>query len=169
MRCTYSLVCRCRSYSLLQEKAVMFVTNNATKSRKNYKKKFDSLGVEAHVDEIYGSAFAAAVYISSVMKMPKDKKVYVIGMDGLEEELRDEGIAYLGGTVSAISSPLPEVLHTWVNRTLRTTRSPASRSRSGRLTRAWARSSAGSTRPSTTRSSPKRSTICSGTRAARSS
>ena len=27
----------------------MFVTNNATKSRKNYKKKFDSLGVEAHV------------------------------------------------------------------------------------------------------------------------
>lgn len=31
------------------EKSVLFVTNNATKSRKNYKKKFDSLGVEAHV------------------------------------------------------------------------------------------------------------------------
>lgn len=28
---------------------MLFVTNNATKSRKNYKKKFDSLGVEAHV------------------------------------------------------------------------------------------------------------------------
>ena len=26
----------------------MFVTNNATKSRVNYKKKFDQLGVEAH-------------------------------------------------------------------------------------------------------------------------
>ena len=33
------------------------------------------------------------------MKMPKDKKVYVIGMAGLEEELREEGISYIGGTV----------------------------------------------------------------------
>ena len=34
---------------MLEEKAVLFVTNNATKSRVNYKKKFDTLGVEAHV------------------------------------------------------------------------------------------------------------------------
>ena len=34
---------------MLEEKSVLFVTNNATKSRPNYKKKFDSLGVEAHV------------------------------------------------------------------------------------------------------------------------
>lgn len=51
-------------------------------------------------DEIYGSAYAAAVYISSVVKLPKDKKVYVIGMSGLEEELRDEGVSFIGGTVS---------------------------------------------------------------------
>jgi len=50
-------------------------------------------------DEIYGSAYAAAVYLSSVIKFPKDKKVYVIGMEGLEEELRDEGIMHIGGTV----------------------------------------------------------------------
>ncbi|KAM5536796.1 hypothetical protein V8D89_009514 [Ganoderma adspersum] len=80
------------------KKSVLFVTNNATKSRKNYKKKFDSLGVEAHVDEIFGSAYATAVYVSSVMKLPKDKKVYVIGMAGLEEELDEEGIAHIGGT-----------------------------------------------------------------------
>ncbi|OBZ76132.1 4-nitrophenylphosphatase [Grifola frondosa] len=80
------------------KKSVMFVTNNATKSRKSYRKKFEQLGVEAYVDEIYGSAFAAAVYISSVMKLPKDKKVYVIGMSGIEEELREEGISFLGGT-----------------------------------------------------------------------
>ncbi|KAH8827119.1 2-phosphoglycolate phosphatase [Flagelloscypha sp. PMI_526] len=81
-----------------QKKQVLFVTNNATKSRRAYKKKFDDLGIEAHVDEIYGSAYASAVYLSSVVKFPKDKKVYVIGMKGLEEELEEEGIAHVGGT-----------------------------------------------------------------------
>ncbi|KXN83812.1 4-nitrophenylphosphatase [Leucoagaricus sp. SymC.cos] len=79
-------------------KKLVFVTNNATKSRRSYKKKFDQVGLDVHVDEIYGSAYAAAVYISSVVKLPKDKKVYVIGQAGLEEELQDEGIAFIGGT-----------------------------------------------------------------------
>jgi len=79
-------------------KRLLFVTNNATKSRKSYKAKFDQLGVQAAVDEIYGSAYAAAVYISSVVKLPKDKKVYVIGMSGIEEELREEGVSFTGGT-----------------------------------------------------------------------
>lgn len=48
---------------------------------------------------MFGSAYASAVYISSVMKLPKDKKVYVIGMSGIEEELKEEGVAYAGGTV----------------------------------------------------------------------
>ncbi|KAF8909755.1 p-nitrophenyl phosphatase [Gymnopilus junonius] len=79
-------------------KKIVFVTNNATKSRKTYKQKFDQLGISIHVDEIYGSAYAAAVYLSTVVKIPKDKKVYVIGQSGLEEELRDEGLTYIGGT-----------------------------------------------------------------------
>lgn len=33
------------------------------------------------------------------MKLPKDKRVYVIGMSGLEEELREEGVSFIGGTV----------------------------------------------------------------------
>ena len=92
------------------------MTNNATKSRRSYKAKFDQLDVQAHVvrpvfllsrdlntdtgctkDEIYGSAYAAAVYISTVLKL---QKVYVIGMEGLEEELAEEGVAFVGGTVS---------------------------------------------------------------------
>ena len=32
-----------------EEKTVLFVTNNATQSRRTYKKKFDKLGIEAHV------------------------------------------------------------------------------------------------------------------------
>ncbi|KAF8477742.1 2-phosphoglycolate phosphatase [Russula ochroleuca] len=81
-----------------QKKRVLFVTNNATKSRRNYKKKFDGLGIEAHVDEVFGSAYAAAVYLSSVLNFPMDKRVYVIGMSGLEDELRSEGISFIGGT-----------------------------------------------------------------------
>ena len=33
----------------------------------------------------------------------KDKKVFVIGQSGLEEELRNQGIAYVGGTVKLIN------------------------------------------------------------------
>ncbi|QRW25801.1 4-nitrophenyl phosphatase [Rhizoctonia solani] len=86
------------AYLRQQKKSIIFVTNNATKSRRSYKGKFDKLGVQAEVDEIFGSAYAAAVYLSSVIKLPKDKKVYVIGMKGLEEELEEEGISYIGGT-----------------------------------------------------------------------
>ena len=48
--------------------------------------------------EIFGSAYASAVYLSTVVKLPPNKKVYVIGMAGLETELASEGISYVGGT-----------------------------------------------------------------------
>ena len=44
------------------------------------------------------------------MKLPKDQKVYVIGMSGIEEELREEGVSFIGGTVSE-----PTVLFTQLN------------------------------------------------------
>ena len=100
------------------------MTNNATKSRRTLKANFDRLGVQAHIvrpvilltrelnadtectkDEIYGSAYVATVYISTVLKLPKTQKVYVIGMEGLEEELAGEGVASVGGTVSSSSLP----------------------------------------------------------------
>lgn len=33
-----------------------------------------------------------------------DKRVYVIGKEGIEDELRSEGITFIGGTVSVSSS-----------------------------------------------------------------
>lgn len=63
-----------------------------------------SISVKKH--EVFGSAYASAVYISSVMKLPKDNKVYVIGMSGLEEELREEGVSFVGGTVRPFSSDM---------------------------------------------------------------
>lgn len=53
-----------------------------------------------HQEEIFGSAYASAVYLSRVVNFPKDKKVYVIGQEGIEEELDAVGIQHVGGTVS---------------------------------------------------------------------
>ncbi|KND03007.1 phosphoglycolate/pyridoxal phosphate phosphatase [Spizellomyces punctatus DAOM BR117] len=77
-------------------KRLLFVTNNSTKSRAAYLKKFASLHINASVDEIFGSSYAAAYYIANVLNFPKDKKVYVIGMSGIREELASEGIRYAG-------------------------------------------------------------------------
>ncbi|GAA99236.1 uncharacterized protein L969DRAFT_86460 [Mixia osmundae IAM 14324] len=88
------------AYQRKQGKKLIFVTNNATKAREGFKAKFDKLGLEAHIEEIFGSAYASVAYLKYVLDFPKDKKVYVIGEDGLEKELESEGIAYCGGTDS---------------------------------------------------------------------
>ncbi|EJU01483.1 2-phosphoglycolate phosphatase [Dacryopinax primogenitus] len=81
-----------------QKKRIIFVTNNATKSRKAYKKKFDVLGIEATEEEVFGSAYATAVYCSTVLNLQPTDRVYIIGMSGIEEELSAEGIQYTGGS-----------------------------------------------------------------------
>lgn len=83
-------------------KRLIFVTNNSTKSRQAYCKKFEGFGISVKKDEIFGSAYSSAVYLSKVLKFPKDKKVLVVGEKGLEEELADVGINYVGGTDPAL-------------------------------------------------------------------
>ncbi|XP_021893692.1 phosphoglycolate phosphatase 1B, chloroplastic-like isoform X2 [Carica papaya] len=77
-------------------KRLVFVTNNSTKSRKQYGKKFETLGLSVSEEEIFASSFAAAAYLKSI-DFPKDKKVYVIGEDGILKELELAGFQYLGG------------------------------------------------------------------------
>ncbi|KAL2495644.1 Phosphoglycolate phosphatase 2 [Forsythia ovata] len=77
-------------------KKLVFVTNNSTKSRSQYAKKFHSLGISVTVDEIFSSSFAAAMYLK-VNDFPKDKKVYVVGEEGILEELELAGFTGLGG------------------------------------------------------------------------
>ncbi|WWD16105.1 hypothetical protein CI109_100530 [Kwoniella shandongensis] len=79
-------------------KKVIFVTNNATKSRRKLQEALNKLELDAQLEECFGSAYASAVYLSQVLKFPKDKKVYVFGEEGLEEELDAVGIAHSGGT-----------------------------------------------------------------------
>lgn len=77
-------------------KRLVFVTNNSTKSRKQYGKKFETLGLSVTEEEIFASSFAAAAYLQSI-DFPKDKKVYVVGEDGILKELELAGFQYLGG------------------------------------------------------------------------
>ncbi|KAK3217587.1 hypothetical protein GRF29_1g3535867 [Pseudopithomyces chartarum] len=84
-------------------KRLVFVTNNSTKSRADYKKKFDKLGIPAEVDEVFGSSYSAAVYIARILKLPAPKnKVFVMGESGIEQELQAEGVPYIGGTDPAL-------------------------------------------------------------------
>ncbi|WFD36007.1 4-nitrophenylphosphatase [Malassezia cuniculi] len=79
-------------------KHILFVTNNASKSRRILLDMFKRFGIDATLEEVYSSAFATALYIKNVLHMPTDRKVFVMGMQGLEEELQLAGYTTLGGT-----------------------------------------------------------------------
>ena len=76
---------------------MFFVTNNSTKSRKGYKKKFDSLGLKVPAEEIFSSSFAAAAYLEQTKFKETGKKVYIIGEIGICEELDLIGVPWIGG------------------------------------------------------------------------
>jgi len=78
-------------------KKMFFVTNNSTKSRKGYKKKFDSLGLKVPAEEIFSSSFAAAAYLEQTKFKDTGKKVYIIGEIGICEELDLIGVPWIGG------------------------------------------------------------------------
>jgi phosphoglycolate/pyridoxal phosphate phosphatase family enzyme len=77
-------------------KMIFFVTNNSTKSRKGYLKKFLGLGLQVKAEEIFSSSFAAAAYLEQ-NPLPAGKKVYIIGQEGIGEELDLLNIPHIGG------------------------------------------------------------------------
>ncbi|KAL1871412.1 p-nitrophenyl phosphatase [Diaporthe australafricana] len=90
-------------------KRTVFVTNNSTKSRAEYLKKFESKGIPGSVDDVFGSAYSAAIYISRILALPAPKnKVFVLGEAGIETELRSEGVAFVGGTDPAFRRDITE-------------------------------------------------------------
>lgn len=56
--------------------------------------------VSSHVqDQVFGSSYSAAIYISRVLKLPSPKnKVFVLGESGVEQELATENVPCCGGT-----------------------------------------------------------------------
>ncbi|KAF5742827.1 phosphoglycolate phosphatase 2-like [Tripterygium wilfordii] len=77
-------------------KKLVFVTNNSFRSRRQYAEKFRSLGITVSEDEIFSSSFAAAMYLRA-KNFPPEKKVYVIGGEGILEELQLAGFTGIGG------------------------------------------------------------------------
>jgi phosphoglycolate/pyridoxal phosphate phosphatase family enzyme len=78
-------------------KKMFFVTNNSTKSRKGYKKKFDELGLKVPAEEIFSSSFAAAAFLEQTKFKETGKKVYIIGEVGICDELDLINVPWIGG------------------------------------------------------------------------
>mmetsp|Transcript_42455 Transcript_42455/g.113590 ORF Transcript_42455/g.113590 Transcript_42455/m.113590 type:complete len:335 (-) Transcript_42455:174-1178(-) len=78
-------------------KKVFFVTNNSSKSRRGYKAKFDSLGLNVIPEEIFSSSFAVSVYLENIGFKQTGKRVYIIGERGIQEELDIIGVPWIGG------------------------------------------------------------------------
>lgn len=95
------------SIELLQQlgKQVIFVTNNSTKSRRQYVDKFRKFGLKVRKEDIFGSAYASATYLHNFVKLPKDKKVWVLGEHGVVEELEEYGYEVLGGSNELLDQP----------------------------------------------------------------
>jgi len=79
-------------------KQLVFVTNNSTKSRAGYLKKFTGLGLNVKAEEIFSSSFAAAAYLEY---NKFDGTAYVVGEVGIQEELDLAGIKHIGGPSDA--------------------------------------------------------------------
>lgn len=86
-------------------KRVFFVTNNSTKSRAGYLKKFTGLGLNVKAEEIFSSSFAAAAYLEQINFAATGKKVYVIGEIGICEELDGINVQYIGGPEDSQKHP----------------------------------------------------------------
>jgi len=54
------------------------------------------------------------VYLKHVLKLPEDRSVYVVGMEGIQEELDAVGVRWCGGTVSV--APVPARWGRWLTR-----------------------------------------------------
>jgi len=75
-------------------KKVLFITNNSSKSREKYQQKFAKLGIHIDFEDIISSSFAAAEYLHSTF--PNVRKAYVIGQQGIVDELALRGIESSG-------------------------------------------------------------------------
>src|SRR5712691_12159223 len=69
---------------------VFFATNNSTASRSEYVARLTALRLGGDLDHVITSAYATAHYLERLDPKPRD--VFVVGADGLRDEIRAVGI-----------------------------------------------------------------------------
>ena len=67
---------------------LLFLTNNATKTPREYLEKLEGMGIKASIDEILTSSVIAASYIR---RARGPSRIFVVGTKALEEVLRSYG------------------------------------------------------------------------------
>ncbi len=77
-----------------KRKKVRFLTNNASKSRRDYARKLNEMRIECDEEEVITSSYGAAIYLKE--KYKKGKCV-VIGEEGLKSELAEQGFEVVSG------------------------------------------------------------------------
>ena len=75
-------------------KHVVFVTNNSTKTRKQYLDKLSSFGFNAKLSNIFCTAYTSALYLKH--EHGHNDTTYVVGNEGMREELDNVGIKNFG-------------------------------------------------------------------------
>ena len=66
-----------------------FLTNNPTRSRVDYLKKLEKLGIEATPDQMYTTAVATIEYLKE--KMPEVKRIFATGTPSMIKEFEEAG------------------------------------------------------------------------------
>ncbi|KAF2671444.1 4-nitrophenylphosphatase [Microthyrium microscopicum] len=88
-------------------KKLVFVTNNSTKSRADYAKKFTSFDIPVTAEEVFGSSYSAAIYISRILNLPAEKStVFLVSESGTETEFTAESIKFIGGSDPSYRRPI---------------------------------------------------------------
>lgn len=89
-----------------KNKSLYFVTNNSTKSRSAYLKKFNSFGISVNKDQVFTSSYAASLYVRDYLCLvPGKDKIWVFGESGIVDELNSMGYETLGGSDSLLDTP----------------------------------------------------------------
>jgi len=92
---------------------VFFATNNSTASRAEYVARLTTLGLGGDADHVVTSAYATAHYLERCDPKPTD--VFVVGADGLRDEIRAVGIGVRRAEDLPGADPPPEAAAAGVN------------------------------------------------------
>lgn len=85
---------------------VYFATNNSSASREDYVRRLERMALGGDVDHVVTSAYATAHYLERLDPRPRD--VYVVGADGLRNEIRATGISVRERSTTPGLRPPPE-------------------------------------------------------------